>query len=1168
MILNSPYISGSLTVTSNGTISGSLTVLGGITGAITGSATSASYAISASEASNLQGLGSASFAPASTFNTVSQSYAASSASLSTRVTTNETNISTLTSASASFAVVSSSYAAASGSLSTRVTNVETTASVLTSASSSFATMSGSLSTRVTNLEVTSSTVSQSFASTSGSISGRVTLIEGQYATTGSNNFTGPQFVNQASNAISFTSTASLYTNGGLRVSKDSYVSGTAYFNNVVVYGTSSIQYITSSQVNFGTNIITVNTDTPAVRFGGLAVFDSGSTQLTGSMLWDSEKNNWIYSNPSGSTYNSAMLMNGPRNTGSLGNEQGTTACALMMGQGGDHITSSMIYSYGNATCFYGQSFISSSGAACFAGTITAGGDITSRTSLNAYTLSNIEPYVFLARNSGTNGVGVIRTLDGGALAFDNGATGAEQSTKLSITAGGVACFSNQICANSTGGISGAFRSCTFFGSIDLENTGGDIAGKWNVQSVSGAQIGGSPGSSFGIYSYGASAYRLFINSSGNVGIGTTSPSTALEVSSADLNNIFVTNPTTTGTTTGSGIGFKAYNGTSVAQAAGIILTSNTWSFGTYSANQLSIGSDGTGGLALRTACSAPISFFTGCTTAGLSAERMRITSTGVVGIGTNAPVTDDGNLVVAGCVGTGQGATNTVAQINIWETTSANKSGLWFGSMTNANTGVIGSRTATGNIAFQTYCGAWAERMRIVYNGSVGVGTASPYSNGLSVRGVSDDYSLTVLQQNTNTAGYGFFAGNSGDFSIARLSGGTFSAAALKIQLNTNVACFASTVCSPMFLASGCIGIGTTSPCAVLHVQGTAALQDLLYFCTGASVNTKFVYNIASGADDAFILRRNHTTQGNLCIMSWTYQGYVGIGATTPNSLLHICGAGTGAMLRLQNTSTVSGDQGPLIQFMSANQVGNQNFETGYIQSIWQAEGNAFGMRFATKGVDASQSEKMRITNAGEVLVNTTTAGVGYAAVTRIGSYQGYTSDSNTTTLSTQRTAGFFGVDGGASSNSQGSYTAITANVQWGASNNPGALFRGYQNTTLSVQINYNGNLTNTNNSYGAISDISLKENIVDATPKLNNLLGVKIRNYNLKGDSTKQLGVVAQELEEIFPSMVETNTEGLKSVKYSIFVPMLVKAIQEQQHTICSQAGRIRVLESCLGMS
>jgi hypothetical protein len=115
--------------------------------------------------------------------------------------------------------------------------------------------------------------------------------------------------------------------------------------------------------------------------------------------------------------------------------------------------------------------------------------------------------------------------------------------------------------------------------------------------------------------------------------GAATFSSVLEVNSADLNNIFVTNPTTTGATTGSGIGFKAYNGTSVTQSAGIILTSSTWSFGTYSANQLSIGSDGTGGVALRTANSAPITFFTGGATAGVSTERMRITSGGIVQVG-------------------------------------------------------------------------------------------------------------------------------------------------------------------------------------------------------------------------------------------------------------------------------------------------------------------------------------------------------------------------------------------------------------------------------------------------------------------------------------------------------------------------------------------------------
>jgi hypothetical protein len=101
------------------------------------------------------------------------------------------------------------------------------------------------------------------------------------------------------------------------------------------------------------------------------------------------------------------------------------------------------------------------------------------------------------------------------------------------------------------------------------------------------------------------------------------------------------------------------------------------------------------------------------------------------------------------------------------------------------------------------------------------------------------------------------------------------------------------------------------------------------------------------------------------------------------------------------------------------------------------------------------------------------------------------------------------------------------------------------------------GNVTNTNNSYGAISDVKLKENIVDASPKLADLMQVKVRNYNLKSDPDhKQLGVIAQELETVFPSMVDeaidTDEEGnvlettTKSVKYSVFVPVLIKAIQE----------------------
>jgi hypothetical protein len=130
-----------------------------------------------------------------------------------------------------------------------------------------------------------------------------------------------------------------------------------------------------------------------------------------------------------------------------------------------------------------------------------------------------------------------------------------------------------------------------------------------------------------------------------------------------------------------------------------------------------------------------------------------------------------------------------------------------------------------------------------------------------------------------------------------------------------------------------------------------------------------------------------------------------------------------------------------------------------------------------------------------------------------------------------------------------------------------------YANGALNFQVLGNGNVQNTNNSYGAISDVKLKENIVDASPKLAQLSQVRVVNYNLIGEEQKQIGVIAQELEQIFPGMVEETAdrdmEGsdlgttTKSVKYSVFVPMLIKAIQEQQAIITALTARVEALES-----
>jgi hypothetical protein len=88
-------------------------------------------------------------------------------------------------------------------------------------------------------------------------------------------------------------------------------------------------------------------------------------------------------------------------------------------------------------------------------------------------------------------------------------------------------------------------------------------------------------------------------------------------------------------------------------------------------------------------------------------------------------------------------------------------------------------------------------------------------------------------------------------------------------------------------------------------------------------------------------------------------------------------------------------------------------------------------------------------------------------------------------------------------------------------------------NFTGQFIVRDSGNAVNTNNSYGAISDLKLKENITDVSPKLAKLLQVRVVNYTLKADpdKTKLIGVIAQELEQISPGLIE-ETPDYKEVK------------------------------------
>jgi len=75
---------------------------------------------------------------------------------------------------------------------------------------------------------------------------------------------------------------------------------------------------------------------------------------------------------------------------------------------------------------------------------------------------------------------------------------------------------------------------------------------------------------------------------------------------------------------------------------------------------------------------------------------------------------------------------------------------------------------------------------------------------------------------------------------------------------------------------------------------------------------------------------------------------------------------------------------------------------------------------------------------------------------------------------------------------------------------------------TISFNVYSNGNVQNTNNSYGSLSDVKLKENIVDASSQWDDLKAIQVRNYNfIEGQTHTQIGVVAQEVETISPGLV-----------------------------------------------
>jgi hypothetical protein len=140
------------------------------------------------------------------------------------------------------------------------------------------------------------------------------------------------------------------------------ITGSMYISgDLLVQGSSSLQNITASAVSIGTNLINLNTATPAVRYAGMSIVDSGSSGVSASLLWDSLTDDFIFTHRSSDspTLDSSMFIFGPLNTGSLDNIVGVLPNRLTKGEnngtGHDHhITSSQISDDGTTVSIPGN----------------------------------------------------------------------------------------------------------------------------------------------------------------------------------------------------------------------------------------------------------------------------------------------------------------------------------------------------------------------------------------------------------------------------------------------------------------------------------------------------------------------------------------------------------------------------------------------------------------------------------------------------------------------------------------------------------------------------------------------------------------------------------------------------------------------------------------------
>ena len=163
---------------------------------------------------------------------------------------------------------------------------------------------------------------------------------------------------------------------------------------------------------------------------------------------------------------------------------------------------------------------------------------------------------------------------------------------------------------------------------------------------------------------------------------------------------------------------------------------------------------------------------------------------------------------------------------------------------------------------------------------------------------------------------------------------------------------------------------------------------------------------------------------------------------------------------------------------------------------------------------------------------------------------------------------GFFATAQAYISTVMGRYNVISGSTTvWNPSDPLFVLGNGSSSSNRSnaLTVLKNGNATLAG-SLTQNSDFRLKKNILPLENSLTKLLKLEGKNYywnNIKPHSEGlQIGLIAQEVETVFPELVHTGSDGYKSVDYTSLIPVLIEATKTQQDIIVAQAEKIESLE------